>query len=72
MRVWERGSGETWACGTGACAAAVAAVLNGYCEKNTDITVKLRGGDLVIRYTDDGTVYMTGEAVTVCTGTVII
>ena len=72
MRVWERGSGETWACGTGACAAAVAAVLNGYCERNTDITVKLRGGDLVIRYTDDGTVYMTGEAVTVCTGTVII
>lgn len=72
MRVWERGSGETWACGTGACAAAVAAVLNGYCEKNTDITVKLRGGDLVIRYTDDGTVYMTGEAVTVFTGTVII
>ncbi len=72
MRVWERGSGETWACGTGACAAAVAAVLNGYCERNTDITVKLRGGDLIIRYTDDGTVYMTGEAVTVCTGTVII
>ena len=72
MRVWERGSGETWACGTGACAAAVAAVLNGYCERNTDITVKLRGGDLVIRYTDDGTVYMTGEAVTVFTGTVII
>lgn len=72
MRVWERGSGETWACGTGACAAAVAAILNGYCERNTDITVKLRGGDLVIRYTDDGTVYMTGEAVTVCTGTVII
>ena len=72
MRVWERGSGETWACGTGACAAAVAAILNGYCERNTDITVKLRGGDLIIRYTDDGTVYMTGEAVTVCTGTVII
>lgn len=61
MRVWERGSGETWACGTGACAAAVAAVENGFCEKNTDITVKLKGGDLVIRYTDD-TVYMTGNA----------
>ena len=61
MRVWERGSGETWACGTGACAAAVAAVENGFCEKNTDITVKLKGGDLIIRYTDD-TVYLTGNA----------
>lgn len=61
MRVWERGSGETWACGTGACAAAVAAVENGYCKKDTDITVRLKGGNLVIRYTDD-TVYMTGNA----------
>ena len=40
MRVWERGSGETWACGTGACAAAVAAVLNGYCERDRDIAVQ--------------------------------
>ena len=71
MRVWERGSGETWACGTGACAAAVAAVENGYCKKDTDITVKLIGGDLVIRYTDD-TVYMTGNAVTVYEGVVEI
>ena len=69
MRVWERGSGETWACGTGACAAAVAAVENGFCDKNTDITVKLRGGELVIRYTDD-TVFMTGEAKTVFSGSV--
>ena len=61
MRVWERGSGETWACGTGACAVAVAACENGYCKKGEDITIKLRGGDLVINYTDD-TVYMTGEA----------
>ncbi len=61
MRVWERGSGETWACGTGACAVAVAAVENGFCPKNENITVKLRGGDLIIKYTDD-TVYMTGEA----------
>ena len=71
MRVWERGSGETWACGTGACAAAVAAVLNGFCPKNEEITVRLTGGDLRIRYTDE-TVYMTGDAVTVFTGEVMI
>lgn len=71
MRVWERGSGETWACGTGSCAAAVAAVLNGYCKKDSDITVKLKGGDLVIRYTDDA-VYMTGDAVTVFSGSIIV
>lgn len=69
MRVWERGSGETWACGTGACAAAVAAVENGYCPKNEDITVHLVGGDLVIRYTEE-TLYMTGEAVTAFEGEV--
>ena len=61
MRVWERGSGETWACGTGACAVAVASVLNGFADKNTPVTVHLRGGDLVITYTDD-TVYMEGAA----------
>ena len=71
MRVWERGSGETMACGTGACASAVAACLNGYCKKGEDITVKLRGGDLVIHYTDDG-VQMTGSADTVFTGIVEI
>jgi diaminopimelate epimerase len=69
MRVWERGSGETYACGTGACATVVAAVLNGFCDKNEDITVHLRGGDLVIRYTDE-TVYMTGPATTVYEGSV--
>ena len=69
MRVWERGSGETWACGTGACAAAVAAVLNGHCPKDSDILVHLRGGDLTIRYTD-AAVWMTGPAVTVFEGTV--
>ena len=67
MRVWERGSGETWACGTGACAAAVAAVLNGFCPKGEDIRVCLRGGDLTVRYTDEA-VYMTGEAVRVFDG----
>lgn len=71
MRVWERGSGETWACGTGACAVAVAAVENGFCKKGEDITVQLRGGDLVINYTDD-TVYMTGQAESVFDGTVEI
>ncbi|MBQ4190816.1 MAG: diaminopimelate epimerase [Clostridiales bacterium] len=60
MRVWERGSGETMACGTGACATVVAACLNGYCKKGEDIRVILKGGDLIINYTDD-TVYMTGN-----------
>lgn len=67
MRVWERGSGETFACGTGACAAAVAAVLNGYCDKSAEITVHLVGGDLFITYTDD-TVFMRGAATTVFDG----
>ena len=61
MRVWERGSGETLACGTGACAAVVAAVENGFCQKGEDITVRLRGGDLLVCYTDEGVV-MTGDA----------
>ena len=68
MRVWERGSGETYACGTGACASVVAAVENGYCAKGSEITVSLRGGDLKITYTDD-TVIMEGPAVTVFNGT---
>ena len=67
MRVWERGSGETLACGTGACATAVAAVLNGYCQKNTEISVYLLGGELRITYTDD-TVFMEGGAELVFTG----
>ena len=72
MRVWERGSGETQACGTGACAAVVAAVENGICPKNQEVTVKLKGGDLIIKYTDDGEVYLTGNAEIVFRGTVII
>lgn len=71
MRVWERGSGETYACGTGACAVAVAAVENGYCDKDKDILVKLKGGNLTVRYTDQ-TVYMTGEAVKVFEGDIEI
>ena len=61
MRVFERGNGETLACGTGACAAVVAAVENGYCKKGDDITVKLRGGDLVVKYTDEKLI-LTGNA----------
>jgi len=61
MRVWERGSGETLACGTGACAAVVAAVENGFCRKGEDVTVRLRGGDLLVNYTDEA-VHMTGDA----------
>ncbi len=69
MRVWERGSGETWSCGTGACAVAVAAVLNGYCNKGEEISVKLLGGDLTVKYADEA-VYMTGGAVKVYDGEV--
>lgn len=68
MRVWERGTGETYACGTGACAAVVAAVENGYCDKNADIHVKVPGGELVINYAD--TVTLTGDAVEVYRGVV--
>ena len=67
MRVWERGSGETLACGTGACATLVAAVLEGLAERSA--TVRLLGGDLEICWDeDDGHVYMTGPAVTVFEG----
>ena len=68
MRVWERGSGETYACGTGACATVVAACENGYCKKGEDIRVILKGGDLIIRYTDDA-VFMTGNCAKVFEGT---
>ena len=67
MRVWERGNGETTACGTGACAAVVAATENGLCEKGTDVTVKLRGGDVTVNYTDERVV-LTGDAVLVYDG----
>ncbi len=69
MRVWERGSGETLACGTGACAAAVAAVENGFCPKGEEIRVILKGGDLSVRYTNE-TVYMTGSAEKVFDGVI--
>lgn len=67
MRVWERGSGETMACGTGACATAVACNLNGLVED--EVTVKLLGGDLNIRWNkEDNHIYMTGPATTVFEG----
>ena len=68
-RIWERGSGETMACGTGTCAAVVAATLNGYCEKGQDIRVILKGGELKIHYTDER-VLMTGKAEKVYDGVV--
>jgi len=71
MRVWERGSGETMACGTGACASVVAACENGFCKKGEDIRVILKGGDLIINYTDD-TVFMTGNCDRVFSGTMEI
>lgn len=70
MRVWERGSGETFACGTGACATVVAAVLNGFCRHDEEILVHLRGGDLRITYQSNGTVMMTGPATYVFEGTI--
>lgn len=71
MRVWERGSGETLACGTGACAVLVASVLNGISERRC--TIKLRGGDLLIEWNiEDNHVYMTGPAVKVFDGEIHI
>ena len=67
MRVWERGNGETSACGTGACAAVAAACANGKCNKGEDITVKVKGGDLIVNYTDER-VILTGDAVLVFDG----
>ncbi len=67
MRVWERGTGETLACGTGCCATAVAAVLNGLSD--TQVTVKLLGGEILIEWDREANlVYMTGPAVTVFEG----
>lgn len=69
MRVWERGSGETLACGTGACAVAVASILNGYVDGTQPVTVKLLGGDLQIFWDREANlVYMTGPATTVFDG----
>lgn len=71
MRVWERGAGETLACGTGACATLVACAINGY--TNTKANVQLLGGKLQIDWNEnDNHVYMTGPATTVFEGTIKI
>lgn len=72
MRVWERGSGETWACGTGACAAVAAMTEEGLCPCGADVQVALRGGVLTIRVDAERNVWMTGPAVTVYEGTATV
>lgn len=67
MRVWERGNGETLACGTGACAAVAAAVRNGLCDEGRDVLVRLAGGDLTVNYTKDN-IMLTGATVLVFEG----
>jgi carbamoyl-phosphate synthase large subunit len=71
MRVWERGNGETLACGTGACAAVAAAIKNGFCDEGRDITIKLAGGDLTVNCTDER-LTLTGATVEVFSGKVEI
>ncbi len=68
VRVHERGSGETLACGTGACASAVAAVLLGRCDRESEISVQMKGGELFVCWSNDGDVYLNGEAVEVFIG----
>ena len=68
MRVYERGSGETFACGTGATASVFAGVISGRLERNQNVTVHLRGGDLMIRVNDNNRCFMTGPAVEVFSG----
>ena len=72
MRVWERGSGETLACGTGACASVVAAVLCGHCPRDEEVQVLLRGGTLTVRYRVDGSVLMRGPAEFAFEGRVVL
>ncbi len=62
MRIWERGAGETWGCGTGACAAAVAAVLKNCASPDAPITVRSKGGELIVRWRPGGEIEMTGPA----------
>lgn len=68
LRIWERGAGETWGCGTGACAAAVAAILHNYAPAGRPITVASRGGELIVRWQEGEEMEMTGPAVYVFEG----
>lgn len=72
MRVWERGSGETFACGTGACATVVAACLNGYVKRDAPVKVLLLGGELFVTWTSKGEVILSGNAVDVFDGTITV
>ena len=72
IRVWERGSGETLACGTGACAVAVASVINGICRRNEKIKIQARGGVLSVEWQENDNVYLTGEALCVFDGKIDI
>lgn len=72
MRVWERGSGETLACGTGACAVGVACMLNGVCRMNDEIKIHTKGGKLTVKWHTNNNVYLTGSAETVFTGQINI
>ncbi len=72
MRVWERGAGETLACGTGCCALTVAGVLNGYNDRDSEVEIEVLGGKIYVNYANDGHVYMTGPATTVYEGSVEI
>lgn len=72
MRVWERGSGETMSCGTGTCAVTVAAVLNGYCKRDEEININIRGGQLKDTYLSNGRVIMRGTATNVFDGEIEI
>lgn len=68
LRIWERGAGETWGCGTGACAAAVAAVLHDYARPDEAIHVRSQGGELIVRWAPEGSIEMTGPAETIYDG----
>ncbi len=70
LRIWERGAGETFGCGTGSCAAAVAAIQQGFVTPGEPVTVRSRGGELMVRWTPGETIEMTGPAETIYTGEV--